>query len=165
MKQVDPQWLSDQIMIIDFGISFLEEYSSTQIGTPKSYCAPEFNFNEGRSMKSDVWALGCISLFPYPPPVPYSSPYLSPLESPSKNKSYIQVSHIQNTRTQQHNNTITLVQYNTSAIPIQYTSHILETKLPQSRPRGSYPIFGTVSSTYLWSVYFRKNPGRYERIM
>lgn len=59
MKQVDPQWLSDQIMIIDFGISFLEQYSSSEIGTPKSYCAPEFNFDVRRSMKSDVWALGC----------------------------------------------------------------------------------------------------------
>ncbi|KUJ17502.1 kinase-like protein [Mollisia scopiformis] len=59
MKQVDPQWLSDQIMIIDFGISFLEVYSSSDYGTPKSYCAPEFNFDTKRSMKSDIWALGC----------------------------------------------------------------------------------------------------------
>ncbi|KAH7329916.1 kinase-like domain-containing protein [Rhexocercosporidium sp. MPI-PUGE-AT-0058] len=59
MKLVDPQWLSDQIMIIDFGIAFLEEQSSLDIGTPKNYCAPEFNFNCPRSISSDIWALGC----------------------------------------------------------------------------------------------------------
>lgn len=59
MKMVDPQWLSDQIMIIDFGIAFLEEQSSNDIGTPKAYCAPEFYFHSPRSRSSDIWALGC----------------------------------------------------------------------------------------------------------
>ncbi|KAL2067024.1 hypothetical protein VTL71DRAFT_1448 [Oculimacula yallundae] len=59
MKLVDPQWLSDQIMIIDFGIAFMEEQSSLDIGTPKNYCAPEFNFKSQRSISSDIWALGC----------------------------------------------------------------------------------------------------------
>jgi serine/threonine-protein kinase SRPK3 len=59
MKLVDPQWLSDQIIIIDFGIAFLEEQSSNDIGTPKAYCAPEFNFHSSRSRSSDIWALGC----------------------------------------------------------------------------------------------------------
>jgi serine/threonine-protein kinase SRPK3 len=59
MKDVDPQWLSDQIMIIDFGIAFLQEQSSTVIGTPKIYWAPEFLFDEARSVSSDIWALGC----------------------------------------------------------------------------------------------------------
>jgi serine/threonine protein kinase len=59
MKMVDPQWLSDQIMIIDFGIAFLKEQSSNDIGTPKAYCAPEFNFHSPRSCSSDIWALGC----------------------------------------------------------------------------------------------------------
>ncbi|PVH78325.1 hypothetical protein DL98DRAFT_516818 [Cadophora sp. DSE1049] len=59
MKLVDPQWLSDQIMIIDFGIAFLEDQSSIDIGTPKNYCAPEFNFKSPRSISSDIWALGC----------------------------------------------------------------------------------------------------------
>lgn len=59
MKLVDPQWLSDQIMIIDFGIAFMEEQSSVDIGTPKNYCAPEFNFKSPRSIGSDIWALGC----------------------------------------------------------------------------------------------------------
>jgi serine/threonine-protein kinase SRPK3 len=58
-KQVDPQWISDQIMIIDFGIAFLQENSSVDIGTPKAYCAPEFNFGCPRSINSDTWALGC----------------------------------------------------------------------------------------------------------
>lgn len=59
MEQVDPRWLSDEIMIIDFGIAFLTEHSSPNIGTPKSYCAPEFLFDEPRSISSDIWALGC----------------------------------------------------------------------------------------------------------
>ncbi|KAN0116899.1 kinase-like protein [Hyaloscypha variabilis] len=59
MKLVDPQWISDQIMIIDFGIAFLQEQSSVDIGTPKAYCAPEFNFGYPRSVHSDTWALGC----------------------------------------------------------------------------------------------------------
>jgi len=59
MKEVDPKLLSDQIMIIDFGIAFLQDQSSPSIGTPKSYCAPEFLFNDGRSVSSDIWALGC----------------------------------------------------------------------------------------------------------
>lgn len=59
MKLVDPRWLSDQIMIIDFGIAFMEEQSSADIGTPKNYCAPEFNFSGPRSISSDIWALGC----------------------------------------------------------------------------------------------------------
>ncbi|CZT02211.1 related to dis1-suppressing protein kinase dsk1 [Rhynchosporium agropyri] len=59
MKLVDPRWLSDQIMIIDFGIAFMGEQSSTDIGTPKNYCAPEFNFKSPRSISSDIWALGC----------------------------------------------------------------------------------------------------------
>jgi serine/threonine-protein kinase SRPK3 len=46
-------------MIIDFGIAFLEEHSSVDIGTPKAYCAPEFNFGCPRSVSSDTWALGC----------------------------------------------------------------------------------------------------------
>jgi serine/threonine-protein kinase SRPK3 len=46
-------------MIIDFGIAFLQEHSSTDIGTPKAYCAPEFNFGSPRSVNSDTWALGC----------------------------------------------------------------------------------------------------------
>jgi serine/threonine-protein kinase SRPK3 len=58
-KLVDPRWISEQIMIIDFGIAFLQEQSSEDIGTPKVYCAPEFNFGCPRSISSDTWALGC----------------------------------------------------------------------------------------------------------
>ena len=59
MKLVDPKWMSDQIMIIDFGIAFLSAHSSNDIGTPKNYCAPEFYFQRPRSSSSDIWALGC----------------------------------------------------------------------------------------------------------
>jgi len=46
-------------MIIDFGIAFPEEHGSSDIGTPKNYCAPEFQFKRPRSKSSDIWALGC----------------------------------------------------------------------------------------------------------
>ncbi|KAH7403682.1 kinase-like domain-containing protein [Cadophora sp. MPI-SDFR-AT-0126] len=59
MSLVNARWLSDQIMIIDFGIAFLEDESPIAIGTPKNYCAPEFNFKSPRSISSDIWALGC----------------------------------------------------------------------------------------------------------
>ncbi|KAJ5047228.1 uncharacterized protein L3040_003068 [Drepanopeziza brunnea f. sp. 'multigermtubi'] len=59
MKLVDSRWLSGQVIIIDFGIAFMEEQSSTDIGTPKNYRAPEFNFKGPRSISSDIWALGC----------------------------------------------------------------------------------------------------------
>ena len=59
MNLVDPQWFSDEIMIIDFGIAFLQDVSSPDIGTPRSYCAPEFYFGSPRSTLSDIWALGC----------------------------------------------------------------------------------------------------------
>ncbi|KAB8292480.1 hypothetical protein EYC80_008194 [Monilinia laxa] len=59
MNDVDPKWISDEIIIIDFGISFLQKTPSLDIGTPKSYCAPEFLFGFPRSTASDIWALGC----------------------------------------------------------------------------------------------------------
>lgn len=59
MKLVDPKWLLNQIMIIDFGIAFLQSEGSSHIGTPKAYCAPEFLFESLRSIASDSWALGC----------------------------------------------------------------------------------------------------------
>lgn len=59
MKGVHPRWLSDQIMIIDFGIAFLQDQSSPDIGTPIRFCAPEFLFGDTRTVSSDIWALGC----------------------------------------------------------------------------------------------------------
>lgn len=59
MKEVNPIWLSDKIIIIDFGIGFFLKKSSLDFGTPKSYCAPEFLFGGHRSIASDIWALGC----------------------------------------------------------------------------------------------------------
>lgn len=59
MKDVAPNWLSNEIIIIDFGIAFLQKSSSLNIGTPKSYCAPELLFGFHRSTASDIWALGC----------------------------------------------------------------------------------------------------------
>ncbi|CAD6446437.1 92bc842d-5948-4310-ac10-f20ac5590d55 [Sclerotinia trifoliorum] len=59
MKEVNPIWLSEKIIIIDFGIAFFLKKSSLDFGTPKSYCAPEFLFGGHRSSASDIWALGC----------------------------------------------------------------------------------------------------------
>lgn len=59
MKLVDPKWLTNRIMIIDFGIAFPQDNVSSHIGTPKAYCAPEFLFKSLRSVASDIWALGC----------------------------------------------------------------------------------------------------------
>lgn len=59
MNEIEPQWLSDQIIIIDFGLAFLQDQSSLDMGTPKSYYAPELLFDDARSVSSDVWALGC----------------------------------------------------------------------------------------------------------
>ncbi|KAF7858011.1 hypothetical protein EAF04_009367 [Stromatinia cepivora] len=59
MKEINPIWLSNEIIIIDFGIAFFLKKSSLDLGTPKSYCAPEFLFGVHRSISSDIWALGC----------------------------------------------------------------------------------------------------------
>ncbi|KAM0139787.1 hypothetical protein ACHAP3_002846 [Botrytis cinerea] len=59
MKEVNPKWIANDIMIIDFGIAFLQTAPSFDLGTPKSYCAPEFLFGRYRSIASDIWALGC----------------------------------------------------------------------------------------------------------
>ncbi|KAF7945161.1 hypothetical protein EAE96_009940 [Botrytis aclada] len=59
MKEVNPKWIANDIIIIDFGIAFLQTAPSLDLGTPKSYCAPEFLFGCYRSVASDIWALGC----------------------------------------------------------------------------------------------------------
>ncbi|TEY63224.1 hypothetical protein BOTCAL_0157g00070 [Botryotinia calthae] len=59
MNEVNPKWIANDIMIIDFGIAFLQTAPSFGLGTPKSYCAPEFLFGRYRSVASDIWALGC----------------------------------------------------------------------------------------------------------
>ncbi|KAF7923038.1 uncharacterized protein EAE98_007743 [Botrytis deweyae] len=59
MKEVNPKWIANDIIIIDFGIAFLQTAPSFDLGTPKSYCAPEFLFGCYRSVASDIWALGC----------------------------------------------------------------------------------------------------------
>ncbi|TGO17518.1 hypothetical protein BTUL_0017g00990 [Botrytis tulipae] len=59
MREVNPKWIANDIIIIDFGIAFLQTAPSFDLGTPKSYCAPEFLFGCYRSVASDIWALGC----------------------------------------------------------------------------------------------------------
>ncbi|KAF7867473.1 uncharacterized protein EAF02_009664 [Botrytis sinoallii] len=61
MKEVNPKWIANDIVIIDFGIAFLQTAPSFDLGTPKSYCAPEFLFGCYRSVASDIWALGCTT--------------------------------------------------------------------------------------------------------
>jgi serine/threonine protein kinase len=83
MRLLDAQWIKEQIVVIDFGQSFLlpplpsplklqhgqqqrlHAPSARQVGTPLGYCAPELLFDSaagvgaGTSFHTDIWALGC----------------------------------------------------------------------------------------------------------
>ncbi|XHG09836.1 hypothetical protein AWENTII_012874 [Aspergillus wentii] len=56
---LDPQFLTDQIYVIDFGESFDLSHPPKTLGTPRSYCAPELLLGEPPSIASDLWALAC----------------------------------------------------------------------------------------------------------
>lgn len=60
MSKIDPQWLRDEILVIDFGQSFVSgNPPASGLGTPLSYLAPEAIFDRQTSFWSDIWALGC----------------------------------------------------------------------------------------------------------
>ncbi|KAJ8127683.1 hypothetical protein O1611_g5953 [Lasiodiplodia mahajangana] len=60
-RDIDPELLSGNICIVDFGLSFLTECPPPGIpGTPLSFLAPELCFGAPRSPTNDVWALGCL---------------------------------------------------------------------------------------------------------
>ena len=61
MSNIDPQYLRDEILVVDFGLSFFNENPPAGgVDTPASYAAPEIIFHEQASFWSDIWALGCI---------------------------------------------------------------------------------------------------------
>lgn len=60
MSNIHPQWLKDEIRVIDFGQSFFSKNPPADgIGTPFSHRAPEAIFDLKASIWSDIWALGC----------------------------------------------------------------------------------------------------------
>lgn len=60
MPGIDPRWISEDILVIDFGQSFFAtQPPSKGVGTPLAYCAPELIFDDEGSVWSDAWALGC----------------------------------------------------------------------------------------------------------
>ena len=61
IADIKPQYVTESILIIDFGQSFfLDSPPSSGLGTPWSYRAPEAIFDLEASVYSDIWALGCI---------------------------------------------------------------------------------------------------------
>ncbi|KAI9673216.1 MAG: hypothetical protein M1817_003079 [Caeruleum heppii] len=59
MPILNRPFLSDQIMITDFGESFDVEAPPEGLGTPLVYCSPELLFDGIAGTASDVWALAC----------------------------------------------------------------------------------------------------------
>ncbi len=61
ISSIGPQWLRDELLVVDFGQSFFYENPPADgVGTPLSYRAPEATFDQQASFWSDIWALGCI---------------------------------------------------------------------------------------------------------
>ncbi|KAI9875252.1 MAG: hypothetical protein M1830_008708 [Pleopsidium flavum] len=60
MSEMNVQYLTESILIIDFGQSFfLRSPPHDGVGTPMGYCAPEVTFDLKASACSDKWALAC----------------------------------------------------------------------------------------------------------
>ncbi|KAI9787046.1 MAG: hypothetical protein M1816_007717 [Peltula sp. TS41687] len=60
-SNIDEEWLTGRIRIVDHGESFFQNDPPTRFpGTPASYFAPEMAFGRSASMASDIWALGCL---------------------------------------------------------------------------------------------------------
>lgn len=59
---VDPQFLAEDILLVDFGQSFPFDNppQKEDIGIPFSYCAPEVIFDSKVDKYSEIWALGCV---------------------------------------------------------------------------------------------------------
>lgn len=57
---IAPRYISDDILLIDLGVAFLESSAPPKgVGTPVSYCSPELILQGKPSAWSDVWALSC----------------------------------------------------------------------------------------------------------
>ncbi len=59
---IDPQFLSEDILLVDFGQSFPFDSppQAEDVGIPFSYCAPEVIFDSTVNKYSEIWALGCV---------------------------------------------------------------------------------------------------------
>ena len=59
-EKVDSKYFSDQLVLLDFGESYLASCKPTkQVETRVQYRAPETIFNQSTSKASDIWALAC----------------------------------------------------------------------------------------------------------
>ena len=59
-SRVDFEYISEQVLVIDFGEAFPElSPPDDGVGTPVSYCSPELILERKASRKSDIWALAC----------------------------------------------------------------------------------------------------------
>lgn len=56
---VGPEWLIDEIRLMDFGIAFFADDAPEDLGTPPSFAAPEIWFERAAGKSTDIWALGC----------------------------------------------------------------------------------------------------------
>jgi serine/threonine-protein kinase SRPK3 len=60
LSRIDPEWLTERILLIDFSVSFFSDCPPAEgIGTPLSYRSPEAIFDLKVGIASDIWALGC----------------------------------------------------------------------------------------------------------
>lgn len=60
---IDPRFLTEDIMLVDFGQSFsfpCDDRPREDIGIPFSCCAPEILFDSIMDKYSEIWALGCV---------------------------------------------------------------------------------------------------------
>lgn len=61
-RDVDAQYISKELCLIDFGESFEVSQPPEDLGTPGPYRSPELILDKEAGLGSDIWALGC-SLF------------------------------------------------------------------------------------------------------
>ena len=60
MSRIDSKYISNDIVLIDYGLSFSLDNPPSWLGTITNYRAPEAVFDSQVSNACDIWALGCI---------------------------------------------------------------------------------------------------------
>ncbi|KAL8642739.1 MAG: hypothetical protein Q9226_008475, partial [Calogaya cf. arnoldii] len=60
MSRIDNKYISNDIVLIDYGLSFHLDNPPYWVGTITNYLAPECYFENHISKASDIWALGCV---------------------------------------------------------------------------------------------------------
>ena len=60
MSRIDDKYISNDIVLIDYGLSFSLDNPPSWLGTITNYRAPEAEFDGQISKACDIWALGCI---------------------------------------------------------------------------------------------------------